>query len=304
MDNQLPRIGPRVPLPSIAGKKRVSAVRGELMSCFPGQVDYVALQDFTTSVVCIGAGGGSVGNEVQDVSSGAGGGLSWTNGLLIKKGDTISLIAGLAGEPAQGSGATVGVAGGSSLFLINGVSFCTATGGGGGNISTPPAGGTSTVGDGGGTGGAGAQIGTSVEVYASGGGAAGYSGNGAAGVVSIANASGLAAPAGGGGGSGGMSIDAVGKVGGSGGVNVFGEGASGSAGSNTGGGGGGGSGGEDGETTVRLSAGRSGMYGAGGCVGEPNAAAGAMQTQHGAPGTVRVVIGERRNFPSTDVGPS
>lgn len=299
----LPKLGPaaKTALPGLP-RRSVGSVRGELMSCFPTAVDYIASQRLVISCVCIGAGGGSVGNDADDLGSGGGGGLSWANNIIVNKGDVITLTAGISGQPRQGVGQTQGFTGGTSDIKVNGVLVCRATGGGAGDISTPASGGTNTIGDGGATGGAGASATTTTEVYASGGGTAGYSGTGGAGIASTINATGNAG-AGGGGGSGGIDVGASAEVGGSGGVDVFGEGASGGAGS-AGAGGGGGSGGEVGESPIALSAGRSGMYGAGGSVGNTNSLTKQGQAQHGAPGAVRIIWGSGRSFPSTDVGPS
>ena len=155
------------------------------------------------------------------------------------------------------------------------------------------------IGDGGGKGGD-AGNGTS----GGGGGAGGYSGSGGNGSRGNTNSQtqGSSGAGGAGGGGGGW----YGGAGG--GVEIFGEGANGAAGNATSasarnGGGGGGSGGERGCPFDNSNIGSDqssdggGSYG-GGC----GDSAGDGNT--GGPGVVRIIWGENRAFPSTDVGPT
>jgi len=146
---------------------------------------------------------------------------------------------------------------------------------------------SSAVGDGGGDGGRG-QV--------AGGGAGGYSGNGGR-AYGETNQSGTSGSGGGGGGGGGVyNYPTNWAGGGGGGVGVYGEGSSGSGGSGVAGGGGG-SGGDAGTSA-------SGTSGPGGNGGKYGGAAGQGKNGAGtrAPGAVRIIWGEGRSFPSTNVG--
>lgn len=156
------------------------------------------------------------------------------------------------------------------------------------NLSTVKVDGySSSIGDGGGNGGNGSV---------GGGGAGGYSGNGGAADGVNNNSGGSGSGGGGGAGAGVYNYPTNWAGGGGGGVGVYGEGSSGAGGSGVAGGGGG-SGGDAGTNA-------GGTSGPGGNGGKYGGAAG--QGKNGAgtrgPGAVRIIWGEGRSFPSTNVG--
>lgn len=284
---------------------RAPASRGEATFAVPGTHTWTVPPGVTSiSMVCVGAGGGSISGFTanDDSSGGAGGGLAWKNAVKVSAGSQISIDVGAGGtNESRSSGSTV--AGGDSKVTIGIDIVCHASGGLGGDLaSATVAGGTDVVGDGGGSGGVGTRILGSAASAASGGAAGGYSGDGGAGVGSTGSTAGNVG-SGGAGGSGGVNGTGSADAGGSGGVGLNGEGVSGAAGSSGGGEGGGGSGGQDGINSLpaAYSAGAAGMFGAGGSV----AVRAAESYNHdGATGAVRIIFGKGREFPSTDVGQS
>ena len=292
-----PAVGSGVP-----GLPRRTGTRFELSFTVPGTYTWTVPDDFPFDSVCAvacGGGGGSWANTAFDLSTGAGGGLAWKNNIPVVPGMQITVVVGDRGLPAGvGIAAT---AGGTSYFMD--LSVCAASGGAAGASGVTAAGGTMLAGDGGGTGGNGANLVAAAVCAGSGGGAAGYSGNGGAGVASLGDLAGNAGT-GGGGGSGGVA-GASSRSGGSGGVGMFGEGVSGAAGAAGAGNGTGGSGGQDGRTPGNnYVAGYPGLFGAGGGAATVSTAADGYRTNAGASGFVRIVGGNDRAFPSTDVGPS
>jgi hypothetical protein len=239
----------------------------------PGTYNWVAPANvYRVSVVAIGAGaGGATTPEV----AGGGGALGWKNNISVTPGQSYSVVVGAGG---------VNLPGGESYFINSG----TVRGGGGvqGGVAT-------YTGDGGGNGGLGQTGGGGIEP--GGGGAGGYSGAGGQGG---SNSNGTSPGSGsGGGGGGGGSGDLRG--GGGGGVGVYGQGPSGGAGSNGstyGSGGSGGSGGGNGTSPSSDVDIYGGEYG-GGSFGR----FGNGGTAYGAKGAVRIVWGDNRTFPSTNV---
>ena len=238
-------------------------------------------------VVAVGAGG-SGGNAVG--YAGAGGGLGWKNDISVTPGTIYTVQVGGNGTEGYGD---------DSWF--NTPNTVRGFGGEGGKAvaQNGEAFGGDFIGDGGGKGGD-AGNGTS----GGGGGAGGYSGSGGNGSRGNTNSQtqGSSGAGGAGGGGGGW----YGGAGG--GVEIFGEGANGAAGNATSasarnGGGGGGSGGERGcpfdnsNIGSNQSSDGGGSYG-GGC----GDSAGDGNT--GGPGVVRIIWGDNRAFPSTNVGPT
>lgn len=271
------------------------------------------------SSVCVGAGGGAGGTG--DCTSatngwagggGGGGGLAYGT-FAVTAGETLTVIVGsggAGGNPGGGRYSSTcigsGSGGGSSQIKRSSTVLLQGGGGGGGSRgsstggtgqnNTGGSGGTSsgTERDGGGTGGVGGRASRNLAGGA-GGGAAGYSGNGGRGKdgnnntlqTGTANGSG-------GGGSGGTSNSS--NCGGGGGVGLLGEGSSGTVPTSTGQGGNGGSGGSDG--SVGNSASDGGNYGGGGGADDddPSTTGG-----DGGQGAVRIMWGDNRSYPSTNV---
>lgn len=282
---------------------------GEAIFTKPGTYEFVIPDGVESiSAVCVGGGGGG-GNYM----AGAGGGLGWKNNISVTPGSSITVVVGHGGSGSyygnpDGSG-NKGTDGGPSYVI----STSTVRGGGGaGRLwGTNPIGG-GYVGDGGGNGGGAfngtvGTAGVGSYVGSGGGGAGGYSGNGGNGGANGGNGSN---GSGGGGGGGGSSYDNVGYGygygGGGGGVGLYGAGSNGTGGTggfngNTepfpgveGGGGSGGGDGSDGfsdpaSPNVALRGG--GVYGGGAGNGY----------RGGAHGAVRIIWGDNRAFPSTDV---
>jgi hypothetical protein len=267
----------------------------------PDGVEYV-------HVVCIGGGGG--GSLDHDGTGGAGGGLGWKNNIAVTSGQNISLSVGGGGDRESDTGgnasdtAFFGASGDISWFLNTGTVY--GNGGSGGyygGYSVLSQGGN-YVGDGGGRGG-----GWNDSYASGGGGAGGYSGNGGQGSGSSGN-NGVAGT--GGAGGGGARIDNF-STGAGGGVGVYGEGSSGAGGQ------GGipstnvnvttvanmcGKPGSGGTACELISLGgysprpRGGHYGGGGAAGFGSSGYKATRGGHGA---VRIIWGEGRAFPSTNV---
>jgi len=299
---QLPKLSPSVG-GGLPGLPRRKGPRGEVTFPIPGTFSWIVPKDvFSISGVTVAGGGGSVFNGAanDDVSSGAGCGLSWVNDVKLTPGSTVTIIVGAGGGGKDIAGSTTAFAGGTSSISVNGIVVCEATGGAAGLIGTAVAGGTNTVGDGGGTGGAGAFLNAAAKSFATGGGAAGYSGVGGAGISGTTNIAGNAG-AGGGGGSGGISGISVLEANGSGGVGLNGEGDSG-AGGTAGVGGGGGSDGQDGENAVDKAVGFSGIFGAGASAANSGNTTNSANATSGGGGAVRIIFGAGRAFPSTNTG--
>lgn len=251
---------------------------GSIVYDVPGAHTWTCPDNVTSvCVVCVGAGRKGTTN----LYSGGGGGLGWKNNLTVVPGNTYNLQVGAAGTNTSN---------GHSFFnTLNTVS---------GRFGEY-AGGT-FKGDGGGNGGAGYN--TTTNFNPGGGGAGGYTGKGGDGAEGSGSntsySTGESGSGGGGGGGGGF------FAGGGGGVGLFGEGPSGAGGAgNTKGaknGGKGGSGGQTGASyELQVSGNQSttggGLYGGGGSEASDSSAF------QGGGGAVRIVWGDGRAFPSTNV---
>ena len=278
------------------------ATRGEMSFTLPGTHSWAVPEGvLSVSVVCVG--GGSSGNSntsTDDTWGGAGGALAWTNNIQVLPGETIEVIVGDGGVTyLVASVPETWMDGGYSQFKD--ASTCKA--GGGSLDATTSTGGTVLAGDGGGNGGDGVTSQSTVDLACSGAGAGGYTGDGADGVSSVNALAGLDAPDGGGGGSGGTATG--GQAAGGGGVGLFGEGASGDGGiigtTFEAFGGKGGSDGEDATNTEDFDASHTpgGKYGGGGSAEESFS-----RGSNGGHGGVRIIWGDDRSFPATDVGQS
>jgi len=243
----------------------------------PGTYEWICPADVTS--VCVLAIGGGGGAPSEDFGGG-GGGLGWKNDIPVVPGQSYTVVVGHGGS---------GDADGGDSYFIDASTVCGRKG------SKNTTGGAFT-GDGGGNGGTGGT-----GTWPGGGGAGGYTGNGGNGANGNSqNENGTAGNGGGGGGGAGW------WTGGGGGTGIYGEGASGAAGSSTSGnssdnGGGGGSGGQQGSchqlgtNNGQQSAIGGGIYGGG-------AGRSANNQRNGAGGVVRILWGDGRAFPSTNVG--
>lgn len=248
------------------------------------------------SAVAVGGGGGGMSRNGSGGGGGGGGALAYVNNVACTPGEVWTVQVGVGGTRALNT--TAGAGGDSWIAKPDTTKVVHAGGGSGGanQFGATNAGGTVIIGTGG-AGGAGRTAGGTTDAGA-GGGAGGYSGAGGEG--GYQNAAPPATPAGGGGGGGGPGGSAD-SAGGGGGVGLYGEGASGAAGTyggGNGGGGGGGSGGAAG-TNGDNPQGDGGLYGGGGGGAENNGEHGV-----GAQGAVRIIWGDVREFPTTDVGDS
>ena len=276
----------------------------------------------SVSVVAVGGGGGG---DNYFGSGGTGGGLGWKNNITVIPGQTYTVVVAASGAgDATGTSDNVinaGTAGGDSYFINN--STVAGFGGPAGvpySAGTIPSQGGTYVGDGGGNGGIGlryAASGGSPSYIACGGaGAGGYSGNGGNGGGSSAGNGSYVNPTagqgGGGGGSGGTWTNTgtgsnVYSGASGGGVGIYGEGSNGAAGSGVQGStagtaGGGGSGGANGSPSVQTGSGTNAPdasdYGGGGA---GNHGDGVGNGGAGGGGAVRIIWGNGRSFPSTNV---
>jgi hypothetical protein len=277
---------------------------GEEEYITPGTYSWTAPEGVTSvCVVCVGAGGGPAGNTNGGAGAG-GGGLGWKNNIPVIPGQSYAVVVGAGGGRVTSGTAP---AGGDSYFINT--STVAGLGGGGGVAGTTAVfgAGGGFVGDGGGNGGNGGERGSTASA-GGGGGAGGYSGNGGDGSAGTVT-TGLAQSGSGGGGGGGGAAGSADSAGSGGGVGIYGEGPSGSGGANStddGGSGFGGSGGEDGNfatttapeniygTSNRSTPGRFG----GGGAGADNTT---NEQAPGAGGAVRIIWGDDRVFPSTNV---
>jgi len=242
-----------------------------------------------TSVSAVVIGGGCHGKDGGGVPGGGGGALAWKNNISVVPGNTYNVVVG--------AGSVVGwevgdyPVGGYSLFKDQTTVYAT----GGQNFNgagSQPIGDRYYTGDGGGLGGEPGQGGS---------GAGGYSGNGGAGGFGN-GAQGSDGSGGGGGGGGGRDPSNYYIAGGGGGVGVYGQGTSG-VGGGAGSPGSGGSGGSNGGAGYQSSnvgyGGDGGLYGGGGAAGQNGVSS--DQGGSGANGAVRIIWGEGRAFPSTNV---
>lgn len=265
------------------------------------------------SAVAIGGGGGGMYYANSSVShtyamnGGAGGGLAWFNGLAVTPGQIIDVTVGLGGvDGAYSAGSTDG---GTSILATGGFNIATAKGGLAGRYSLSRAiGGTYTfntarftfASTGGGFGGGNTTTNSTGYGPAGGGGAGGYTGGGGDGRDDNAASgdSGLGGGASGGGAAGNSTYtDHI--SGGGGGTGLYGEGPSGVGQAD--GSGQGGSGGGDSPVPTNVNGSQvGGLYGGGG--GGKSSNYWGSHAGNGAPGAVRILWGEGRAFPSTNVG--
>ena len=259
-------------------------------------IDWVVPEKVTS--VCILCVGGGEGGGVR--YGGDGGSLSYINDVPVTPGETLQVRAGFYGEGANTTSSAAGTNGEDSYVSRSGTYIAHAYGG--------PAAGSSVVSAvayGGGSGSSGAYIqGTYGAVYngGGGGGAGGYSGAGGNGSYTTGM------PGTGGGGGGGASWTTVGnnattaysygrRGSAGGGVGIYGEGESGAGGSlNVSGNGGSGG-------SIAATYYHGGDYGGGGAGGFSRAGGitGSYVGGNGAQGAVRIIWGEGRAFPSTNV---
>jgi hypothetical protein len=267
---------------------------GEHVYNTPGTYTWTCPAEITSiSVVCVGGGGGGLyyNNSSSTyrfhMNGGAGGGLGWKNTIPVVPGQTYTVVVGAAGSAGQYS--TGSTAGGTSYFIST--ATVSATGGAPGRYNTADIAGGTYTGDGGGIGGNSGQSGNNGSGSTGGGGAGGYTGNGGRG-GSRAQTAGVGA--GGAGGGGGWNTSQYEGYGG-GGVGLYGETSNGTAGAanvQAGGGSGGG---------VSSSAQHGGAYGGG---GGGNSSSYSGTGGNGGTGAVRIVWGDTREFPSTNVDES
>lgn len=266
---------------------------GEHVYTTPGTYTWTCPADVTSvSVVCVGGGGGGIfytsttASHSYHMNGGAGGGLGWKNNIPVTPGQTYTVVVGAAGSVGQYSASST--AGGTSYFINT--STVSATGGQPGRYNTTSIAGGTYTGDGGGNGGNSGQSGSSGSGSTGGGGAGGYTGNGGRG-GSRGQSAGNGA--GGAGGGGGWSTSRYKGFGG-GGVGLYGlttNGTAGAANTQAGGGSGGGAG-----SSVQ----HGGAYGGGGG-GSSSSYSGTYTGGNGGTGAVRIVWGDTREFPSTNV---
>jgi hypothetical protein len=264
---------------------------GEHVYNTPGTYTWTCPADITSvSVVCVGGGGGGMyysaysSSWSYSMNGGAGGGLGWKNSISVVPGQTYTVVVGARGS--SGPHATGSTAGATSHFINT--STVSATGGAPGRYNNASIAGGTYTGDGGGVGGNSGSTTSSGNGPTGGGGAGGYSGNGGRGGSRNITA---VAGAGGAGGGGGWATNRYKSFGG-GGVGLYGETSNGTAGAanvQAGGGSGGG---------VGSSAQHGGAYGGG---GGGNSSSYSGTGGNGGTGAVRIVWGDTREFPSTNV---
>lgn len=269
---------------------------GEVIYDTPGTYTFTVPEGVTSiCAVCIGGGGGGYSTTAGG-TGGSGGGLVWGNNMPVVPGAEYTVEVG-----AGGTGGTSPTNGGNSVFKVGTTAILTAIGGTGNTSDTVKNGGGRLYTAGyfslvsGGNGGQ-ARGGT----YAGGGGGAGgYTGTGGNGGYS-----GVEPTAGNGGGAGGGGYGGSGdSAGGGGGTGLYGQGPNGIAGVNSTGDvtvrAGGGSYGEQGGTEASTSRPHGGKYGGGGGGTDTSTA---PLAGNGGDGAVRIIWGEGRAFPTTNVG--
>lgn len=252
------------------------------------------------SAVVVGAGGGGGdGGSTAPTPGGAGGGLAWVSNLPVSPGENLTITVGLGGLGGAGSGSA-----GLSRIARDATNLVTANGGANGSNTEGASGGAGGtiafdasitgvggIGTGGGSGGAGGNSVTNASC-GGGGGAGGYSGVGGKGGDSGGAAATVAGTSGSGGGGGGGATSPTNQndlADGGGGVQLLGQGNNGTSTTTLGGGGSGGSSGS-------IVSGDGGLYGGGAGGSTGNAA-----PADGANGAVRIVWGQNRFFPTTNV---
>lgn len=265
-------------------------VRGEEAYTTPGTYSWTAPAGVTSvSVVAIGgtSASGNIENNQSGVRSGQGGaGLGWKNNIPVVPGQSYTVQVGEAGTISNVFGST-------NSFFINTATVAGLRGLGitGGGFS----------GDGGGNGGNGSFGFTGTNPWAGGGGGAGgYTGNGGA----AGQTRGVSGNAGSGGGGGGGASTALGGVAlgygfNGGGVGIYGAGANGTAANFRDG-----FAGSGGNSTNPSTTPNTRLYGAGPRGLRRWSTSGFTNGTDGMQGAVRIVWGQGRAFPATDVGPT
>ncbi len=269
----------------------VETPRGEEIFTSTNSAWVVPDDVYSVCAVAVGGGAGGGGAYTTYDYGGDGGSLSWANKIAVTPGETIVVTVGNGGSRGY-SFARPG-SGGTSSVSIGGTIVLKASGG----ARYADSANDDRIAHGGGLGGTGGLGG--------GGGAGGYSGAGGGGGTQSSGSAGS-----GGGGGGGGSASGYGGGGwagaGGGGVGLLGEGSSGAGGSGGGStkgyGGSGGSGGNNGTDNSKTTSndGHGALYGGAGGYGGLYASDSHGST--GGKGAVRLVWGEGRVFPSTDVG--
>ena len=252
-------------------------------------------------IVAIGGGGGGAATGGGSGSGGGGGGagLQWKNNCPVTPGETFTVRVGAGGTGGSSgySNPTVNGNTGGESGVISGNSFgrfLRAEGGAGGtNYRTAAGGSVNLGGEGGGIGGRGGGHNTDSSQAGGGGGAAGYSGNGGHGGGDDGVGGETRTNGSGGAGSGGNEFNigagnAWGQNGG--GTAIYGEGTSGAGGSGSL---------KDGSTDADDSGGNLKFgWGGGGSVQTGSAN---QSGRDGGQGAVRIIWGNGRAFPSTNV---
>jgi len=262
------------------------------------------------SVVCIGGGGGGMyygtsnSGYTYSMGGGGGGGLGWLNVFPVTPGSTLTIQVGKGGADHATFSPSTPQDGGNSYF--SSTSIVNAEGGDAGDYNDATiSGGSKTVSTAYGTyggGNGGAPIRTSSQGYgpAGGGGAGGYSGNGGNGRDDVASKGDDGVGGGGAGGGASANSTYVDHIsGGGGGVAPYGEGSSGVGQTNGSGQGGSGGGSSLVPTNVNGTQ-KGGEYGGGG--GGKSSAYWGAHAGEGSVGCVRVIWGDNRLFPTTNVG--
>jgi len=247
--------------------------RGEFVAPFVGTYSITVPKRVTSiSAVAVGGGGGGGGNNGNSgpgSAAGGGGGLGWVNDVSVSPGETIDIVVGSGGS--AGTPSSNPSSGEDSYIEINNTRIVEGLGGGRGTSNSSSASGGSGggfSGDGGGFGGQGGPA-RNNSSGSGGGGAGGYSGSGG-----DENSDGS-----GGGGYGGRDVNgrAPGFPGQGGGVGIFGEGT------------------PPDRIPSNVKAGNFGGGGAG--VEDDTNANGGI----GGDGGVRIIFGDNRAFPTTNV---
>ncbi len=163
----------------------------------PGAATWIAPEDGSIQVECIGGGGGSRSTTLTVALAGGGGGsYARTGNIPVTRGQSFALVVGAGGAP----GATQGATGGTSSFEA----LATAPGGTGGTSGTGGAGGVVGTGDVTFAGGKGGNGGCAApDIGAGGGGAAGATAVGGLGADCSVGTAGVGNTPGGNGGTGG-----------------------------------------------------------------------------------------------------
>jgi hypothetical protein len=259
---------------------------GEAVYTTAGTYSWVAPEGVTSvSAVVIGGGGSGAFTNNQNASGGGGGALAWKNNITVNPGQSYTVVVG-----AGGSSGTI-TDGQDSYFITTNTVF--AQGGKKGNLSPNSndaalgSGNSTYIGDGGGQGKSSSNTasgqGLGVYSHTGGAGAGGYNG--------VSNASQDGLNGGGANGSFGSSSSPIFGLSG-GGTGIYGQGTSGVFSSTFDG-----QSGSGGNTTDINSNPRTSSWGGGG-----RPMVGYTTGNQGRNGAVRILWGEGRAFPSTNVG--